>query len=326
MKLFRRIWPYAVLVVLLVVNSFVWMQRENIADWWRLRGYDLPRDIAALADDTTMTDYAERMFYINHPSLETKEAFNQHCADHGEETSVLGCYHGDRQGIYLYAVDDSRLEGVRQVTAAHEMLHQAYDRLGDDERKRIDNMLTSFFDSAELPKDVKAKIDSYKDQKDADLVNEMHSIFGSEVRALPDELETYYKRYFDDRLKVVGFSEAYRAEFTRRKALVAQYDTQLDDLKAQIDTNKQELESKSDYLNTKEEEIKQDVKDRSQAAYQADVKDYNTMVDAYNAQLAKTRQLIEEHNDIVKKRNAIAIQEQELQKALDSRLEPSTKQ
>lgn len=326
MKLFRRVWPYLLLVLLLVVNSLVWMQREAIADWWRLRDYQPSHEIVMLVDDTTMTDLAEHLFYVNHPSLENKENFNKHCADHGEETSVLGCYHGNRRGIYVYAVDDSRLDGVRQVTAAHEMLHQAYDRLSSADRKRISQLLEEYYQSDLLSEEVKAKVESYKKQKDIDLVNEMHSIFGSEVRDLPQELEEYYERYFDNRLAVVEFSETYRAEFTRRKELVAQYDSQLEVLSAQIEANKKGLENKSAYLKAKENEITQDVSSQDQTAYEADVSAYNAMVDAYNTQLTVTRKLIEQHNQIVSERNAIAVQEQELQKALDSRLTPSSKQ
>jgi hypothetical protein len=322
----RRLWPYLLLAVLIVGNAFVWVQRDAIADWWRLRGYVPSEDIAVLVDDTTMTDGAEHLFYVNHPVLENKQSFNEHCADHGEETAVLGCYHGNRRGIYLYAVEDQRLDGVRQVTAAHEMLHQAYDRLSGSDRKRIGTLLQDYYDTGLMEEDVKLKIDSYKRQQDVDLVNEMHSIFGSEVRQLPNELEDYYKRYFDDRLTVVAFSEAYQAEFTRRKTLVDQYDAQLETLKSQISANKIGLENKSTYLKAKEKEISQDITSQDQIAYEADVNAYNAMVDAYNSQLAATRTLIEEHNRIVTERNAIAVQEQELQQALDSRLTPGTKQ
>lgn len=280
-----------------------------------------------LVTDSAMTDRARHLFYVNHPSLENKEDFNMHCSDKSEETAVLGCYHGDRQGIYLYAVTDSRLEGVRQVTAAHEMLHQAYDRLSGSERASVDSMLENFYSSGAISEDIKTKIDTYKKQSDVVLANEMHSIFGSEVRDLPQELETYYSRYFTDRTKVVGFSESYRAEFTRRQQLVKQYDSQLATIKRQIDDNKASLETKLATLKTKEIEIDQDVSGSNQPEYVADVQAYNATVQAYNAQLAATRKLIDQHNQIVGQRNDIAVQEQELQQALDSRLEtPSPKQ
>ena len=326
MKWLRRFWPYIVLALLVAGNATVWVERQQIADWWKLRNYTAPADVASLATDTTMTDYARHLFYVNHPMLEGKQAFNDHCADKSEETAVLGCYHGNRRGIYLYAVTDSRLDGVRQVTAAHEMLHQAYDRLSTKERKRVDKMLEDFYNSGLTEQDVKTKIESYKKQG-ADTVNEMHSIFGSEVRNLPPELETYYKQYFTDRLKIVSYSESYQAEFTRRKELVTQYDTQLADLKTKINDNKSDLSSKLKDLKSREKEINQDVSDQNQAKYNADVQTYNALVEAYNAELAQTRSLIEQYNNIVNQRNDIAVQEQQLQEALDSRLStPSQKQ
>lgn len=327
MNWFRRYWPYIALVVLLAVNAVVWIQRDNLADWWRLRGYDPPADVASLVTDGEMTDYGKRLFYVNRPSLENKEDFNKHCADTSLETAVLGCYHGDRQGIFIYEVTDARLAGVRQVTAAHEMLHQAYDRLGSNERERINRLLEGFYTNGLSDKHIKEKLETYKSQKAVVLTNEMHSIFGSEVRDLPAELEAYYKKYFNDRSKIVGFSESYRAEFTRRQELVKKYDVQLAELKQQIEANKNGLESKMSFLKIKEKEISDDIGNQDQAQYDADVQAYNAIVQSYNAQLATTRRLIDDHNKIVTERNEIAVQEQQLQQALDSRLEtPQSKQ
>lgn len=327
MKFLRRTWPYLLLAVLIVVNVVAWSQREAIADWARLRNYDPPKDIVTLANDATMTDLGKHLFYVNHPSLENKEDFNKHCSDESKETAVLGCFRGNRQGIYIYAVTDARLNGVRQVTAAHEMLHQAYERLSTKEREHIDQLLEDYYKNGLTDEAVKTKLDSYKKQPGTVLVNEMHSIFGTEIRNLPAELEDYYKRYFTDRSKVVSDREAYQGEFTRRQELVEQYDAQLSSLKKQITENKSTLEQEMNFLNSKEKEINQDITNKDQAAYESDVQEYNATVSKYNTLLTATRNLITEHNDIVGKRNDIAVQEQELQQALDSRLStPPSKQ
>jgi hypothetical protein len=327
MKFLRRAWPYLLLGVLIVVNTVALTKRQALADWWRLRGYTPAANIKALADQDAMTPYARKLLYVNHPSLESKESFNAHCADKAQDTAVLGCYYGDRRGIYIYAVTDPRLEGVRQVTAAHEMLHQAYDRLTAEQQKHINSLLEQYNASGQLPPDIKAKLDSYQKQPSTDMLNEMHSIFGTEVRNLPPELEAYYKRYFSDRLKVVSLSEAYRGEFTRRQELVNQYDAQLAVLKQQISTNRATLEEKINYLKSKEKEIGQDAAEHNQAAYEADIHDYNNTVTQYNALLGVTRGLIDQHNQIVSSRNELAVQEQQLQQALDSRLNsPPAKQ
>lgn len=326
MKWLRRYWPSLVLLVLLSANVAIVWQRQAIGDWLRLRNYQPAQNIVSLANDATMSDYSKHLFYINHPVLEDKTDFNAHCTESGQETAVLGCYHGDRQGIYLYDVNDDRLHGVQQVTAAHEMLHQAYDRLTTGERNRIDALTTAYYQSDTISTGIKEKIDSYKTQKDAVLTNEQHSILGSEAADLPQELEQYYKQYFTDRSKLVAYAEAYRGEFTRRKALVAQYDTQLADLKSQIDASKNDLEVQLKALKAKEAEINDDAAQQDNAAYQADVQSYNEQVRRYNAQINKTRSLIDTYNTTIVKRNDIAIEEQQLVKALDSRLSPAETQ
>lgn len=308
-------------MLLLSLNGLAIIQRQAIGDWFRLRNYQPSSQVVALANDTTMTDRAKHLFYVNHPSLEGKQAFNVHCADRDEQTAVLGCYHGNRLGIFVYAVEDERLNGVQQVTAAHEMLHQAYDRLGGSERKRINQLLADFYENGLSEADAKTKVESYKRQKGVDLSNEMHSIFATEVRDLPDELNSYYQQYFTDRLKIVTYSEAYQGEFSRRKALVEQYDQQLEDLKNQIDANKAGLETALRSLKAKESTINDDLASQNTAAYQADVVSYNTQVEAYNAKITLTRTLISRYNGIVADRNDIAVEEQQLQQALDSRLE-----
>ncbi len=327
MKSFRRLWPHALLVALVAANVVAWSGRQNIADWWRLHDYKPAAEVSALVNDTSMTAYGQKLFYINHPLLEDKESFNMHCSDKGEETVVLGCYVGNRLGIYLYAVTDERLRGVRQVTAAHEMLHQAYDRLSTREQSHINTLLVQYYETSLKSDDIRKKVDSYKTHENTDLANEMHSIFGSEVRDLTPELEEYYGRYFSDRQKVVNLSEAYRGEFTRRQELVKQYDARLDTLKSQIGTSKATLESDLSFLKTKEKEINQDINNQDQASYEADVREYNATVNTYNALLTATRKLIDEYNKIVGERNDIAVQEQQLQQALDSRLDsPPSKQ
>ncbi len=101
-------------------------KRDAIYDWWRLHDYAPPAAAVQFADDTTMTAKARTLFYINHPKLEQSVAFNGECPNNSEKAIVLGCYHPNQNGIFLFMVNDKTLSGVEQVTAAHEMLHAAY--------------------------------------------------------------------------------------------------------------------------------------------------------------------------------------------------------
>lgn len=316
MQRFKRLVPL-VIAVLLVFTA--WTHRYNIFDWWRLRGYEPPAKIVQLADDTRMTATGRRLFYVNHPELNDKPDFNRNCTI-SEQSIVLGCY-VTNQGIYLFDVSDERLNGVHQVTAAHEMLHAAYDRLSGRERQRINELTAQAF--ADLDDDrIKKTIELYRARDPSVVPNELHSILATEVESLPAELEAYYAQYFDDRLVVVHFSQAYEAAFQERKDRVAQYDQRLTVLKQNIEAKETELEQRDRAL-VQERETLDELSDRRQfEEYNARVPGYNTMVRQYNTLVNDIRQLIDDYNQLVIERNSVALEENELIKAIDSR--PST--
>ncbi len=305
------------LLVLAAVAVGFW-QRQTIFDWWRLRGYQAPPAVAQLAADTTMTPKAQRLFYVFHPELDDKEAFNQNCHGH-EQTIVLGCY-VTNQGIYLYDVQDPRLQGIKQVTAAHEMLHVAYQRLSDSERRRVNALLEKAYASVTNPR-IRANVDSYRQAGD-DVFNELHSILGTEVAELPPELETYYRQYFTDRAQVVAYLNAYEQEFTSRKQRVAEYDAQMDALKQQIDANQTDLAARDTALQAERQLLDAMLAAGNYQGYNAGVGHFNVLVRQYNAVVAATRAQVETYNQLVNERNQLVIEERDLVKAIDSRLQP----
>lgn len=301
---------------------FFALQRDQVLDWWQLRGYDPPDRIVALADDTVMTDRARNLFYVNKPTLDDKDEFNKNCAGVIHEVAVLGCYLGDRRGIHIYDIGDERWHGMEEVTAAHEMLHQAYDRLSEDERRRINELLLDFHENGQYDQDIRAKIELYSPQGWEVVVNEMHSIFGTEAADLPDELEEYYSQYFTDRSKVLAFRASSRAAFNDHRNQIAEFDRRLADLKERIDTNQDLLSTQLRNLEERREQLEADLAADRVEQYNAAVPGFNAAVDEYNALLSRTRAQVEEHNDIVRQRNAVAIVVEDLNAALDSRLTP----
>jgi hypothetical protein len=291
-------------------------QHQNISDWWKLRSYDPPNEITLLAERTSMTGYARRLFYVYRPQLNTQTEFNTNCTD-SEYSIVLGCY-VSREGIYIYAIDDPRLEGIMEVTAAHEMLHAAYARLSSKERTRIDALLQREYENLTNERILSA-VEAYRNKDPAVVPNELHSIIGTEVRLVNDELEEYYTKYFTDRQAVVGFSEQYENAFAERKALVATYDDELGNLRTQIDTLQSQLELRAAGLTQKRSQLDQLVQSGRYDAYNAAVPDFNRDVQAYNQDADKLRRLTDEYNDTVLKRNEIALEGNELIEAIDSR-------
>ncbi len=316
----RRITPPLVFVTLLAAGGLLFLQRERLLDTIALRGYQPSADVQALAKATTMTPLADRLFYVNHPVLAARDLFNQYCTDDTDQVATLGCYKGDRNGIYVYDVSDARLNGVKEVTAAHEMLHQAYDRLGHTEKQHINSLLQAYY-AQMTDQTIRDQIESYKKSEPGQLVNEMHSIFATQVRDLPPELETYYARYFSDRLAIVAFYEQYQAEFNNRRKQIADYDTQLNSLKKQIDEHKASLKSRETQLAAQRTQLDEYLDHDMIAEYNAAVPGFNTQVNAYRSEVSETNAVINRFNTILDARNAIAIQEEELQKALDSQIQ-----
>lgn len=119
---FRRILGIILALTVLASPFLIWNKQQAIADWWRLRGYTPPANVVSLANADTMTAEAKHILYVNHPQLiANSSTFRQECTQN-EQTIVLGCYHSDQNGIYVFVVKDKRLNGVQQVTIAHEEL------------------------------------------------------------------------------------------------------------------------------------------------------------------------------------------------------------
>ncbi len=311
-----RFWSYTASILIVLLATTAWVKQDALFDTWRLRNYSAPPEVSRLADTTTMTSGARRLFYVYRPLLEDKSSFNQHCSN-SEQTIVLGCY-VEHQGIYLYNISDPRLNGVIEVTAAHEMLHAAYDRLSDKERQRVDG-LTAQVAGTVTDERLKSTIENYR-VKDPNVVpNELHSILATEVRDLPADLEAYYSRYFTNRKVIVELADKYKQAFTEREDQVKSIDDQLAGLKTQIDALNESLETQQKALKTSYDDLQQKRNGGSVEAYNAAVPGYNQAVVSYNRDVNRQKQLVTQYNSLVEQRNTLATEENELIKALDSR-------
>jgi Skp family chaperone for outer membrane proteins len=321
----RRYVAGAVLVAWFVILGLVAMQRQAILDWVKLRNYDAPAPIAQLSTDDTMTAYAQKVFYVNSPQVETKSTFNTYCTNQSEQTVVLGCYHGGQNGIYLLSVSDPRLNGIEQVTAAHEMLHAAYERLGSSKRRQVDGWLQDYYNHGLTDATVKAQIASYQKTEPHDVINEMHSIFGTEVAELPANLENYYRQYFADRSKITAFAAQYENEFTSRQNQITADDAELATLKAQIDTDENDAKTRRMQLDEQQNQLDVNQRNGDIAAYNAGVDSYNAQVNAYNGEVNRIRALVDQYNALVAARNSIVLEEQQLMSDITAQAAPVTK-
>lgn len=312
----------AIFLIVLVLCAVVVVNKQNIRDWWVLRNYQAPANIVELADQIDLTDRSRKVFYVNKPQLTNSQAFTQACKSAAQEqTIVLGCYHGNQFGIFLLDVTDPRLQGVEQVTAGHELLHAEYDRLSTAEKTRVDKMLTDYYTTVKDQRIIDT-VEAYKKSEPNDVVNEMHSIFGTEIPNLPPELEQYYSKYFNNRLVVVGYSQKYQSEFTSRKNKIAADDAQLAVYKQQIDDLENELQRQQATIDEQDAEMTRLKASGNIDAYNSMVNPYNNLIYSYNAKINTLKRLIDRHNALVNERNAIVLEESQLIKNLQPQAKP----
>lgn len=309
-----KFFGYTISIVLFASSVWLYSSRQEVLDWYRLRDYEPTGAISLVASNASLNDLGKKLFYVHDPELLDKTEFAGKCSS-GEETIVLGCYITHTK-IYVFDVNDVRLEGVEEVTAAHEVLHAAYDRLSDKYKLELDKHLRSTF--VELNSDrLNSTIASYEERDPTVVPNELHSILGTEVRVLTPFLEDHYAQYFVDRSAVVKIAEAYESEFTKREEQIVSYDEQLKQLDIDIKQSEINIEFLGNALQTENNKLTSLKSDP--AAYNAAIPAYNASVREYNQLIASLKTKINSYNQLVEDRNAIAVEEQELVEAIDTR-------
>jgi hypothetical protein len=322
-RFWRRGFSVTVSIVLVGLLVFTLAQPYAIIDWLRMLGYQPSQAISGLAQQTTMTSSARHLFYLNRPDVEDKPTFQKKCPKYDDQTITIGCYIGGQRGIYVLAVSDARLAGIEQVTAAHEMLHAAYERLSNGQRQYVDNLLRTYASNDLKDQRIKAALEGYKKSERGQELNEMHSMFGTEIADLPDELEQYYKQYFDNRQAVTTFAQNYQEAFQSRQEQIDRYDAQLEQQAAIIKANTQSLDQQAKTIEANRQKLDSLRSSGNLEAYNDGVAPFNAAIAAYNDLLVSTRSLIGQYNQLVETRNAIAAQKVELQTAIDSSRLPS---
>jgi hypothetical protein len=198
------------MIFILAGSSWLFIERQAVVDQMAVWQYQPTEDVAGLADRTNMSDKGRFLYYAAQPELEGSSKFNKDCQRQEEGNAILGCYRAGR--IFIYDIKDSRLDGIKEVTAAHEMLHVAYERLPVSERSRIDKLLEDEY-SRQNNKELNNRMAYYSRTQPGQRSNELHSIIGTEFLSISSELEQYYARYFTNRSRVVEYFNGYSSKF-----------------------------------------------------------------------------------------------------------------
>lgn len=220
--------------ILLFAGFTLFNSRETVVDYMVAWQFTPTEEVIELAKDAGIN--SKGVFYLKASRAEVRgrASFNDACGElQNERTVVIGCYTGNDRRIYVYDVTNKQLSGVKETTVAHEMLHAVYDRLSTRDRKRVEKLLVA--EKAKVTDErILRLIKEYEISEPDEVVNEMHSIFGTEVRGLSPELEEHYSQYFSEREKVISLKDKYESVFTelvdKQKSLVDEIDALVVDI------------------------------------------------------------------------------------------------
>jgi hypothetical protein len=164
-------------------------------------------EVVAVADKSFLTEEGRRLLYASRPLIADRTEIAEQCQGVGSgEGSTLGCYH-PLAGIVVYQPADERIADAAVTTLAHELLHAAYDRLGDGERFDVDEMLEAEIARVPAEDPVHQQIEWSVGEHESSRETELFAYLGSQV--LPEggfapELEAVYARWIADRAALVG--------------------------------------------------------------------------------------------------------------------------
>jgi hypothetical protein len=255
----KRIPTFVYTILLAVGLIWLFFSYQHLIDQVVVAQFKPSPQVAQIADEIKFTEKGKFLYLASQPELSDRETFNKHCEKKTEQSVVLGCYIGP-QHMYIYNITDPRLSGVRQVTAAHEMLHAAYDRLSYVDKKNVNKMIEVALPSVQkADPDLAGRLKLYDKTEPGERNNELHSILGTESGTLPPQLESYYSQYFIDRSIVTKLAAQYDKVFEDVK-------NQQDKLVADLDALATEINSLTEDYNTGTARLNNDIESFNQRA------------------------------------------------------------
>ena len=322
---------YSSIIISLLLIAFAYifiLYRQNIIDQIIVWQYHPSTEISGLIERAGMNDQGKFLFFASQPALyPAKDAsiFNKDCDRVESTTAILGCYSNFR--IYIYDVTDKQLDGVREVTAAHETLHAVYARMNSDEKTKVDNLIESEYKQLKNNKELADLVAFYNRTEPGQRDNELHSIIGTEIASINPELETHYSKYFSNRQKVVSLNAKYIGVFNQLKiradALLAQYNA----LSSNISTRLSQYNSDVEVFNNDVAAFNQRANNQGFSSQDQFTSERNALV-ARSAELATVRNVIIQDTNkleaILKAYNSIASESKKLYNVIDSSPAPAS--
>ena len=241
---------FALSIVVVGFAGWLFLNRQYALDQLTVWGYQPTAAVQAIDESVQFTDKGMFTFYATKPVVAESSEFNSKCPRQESGSPILGCYTSEDR-IYLFDINNPQLNGMKEVTAAHEMLHAVWQRMSADEQKRMGVLLTQAYEKT-ANSELRDRMAYYQRTEPDAITNELHSILGTEVSDLGPELETYYAQYFKNRQTILDLHAQYNAVY---KSLNAQADT----LYASMQSLSSSIESRTKAYDTNVDQLTKDI-------------------------------------------------------------------
>ena len=239
----KKYWKWLGLVAVIIIAVAVVLNQQWINDYLRGFGYVPEGEMGRIVKDLELTEKGEFLFKASRPELSSQDEFNVTCRTvMDEEIAVLGCYVDDN--IYVYNIEATELDGIRELTTAHELLHAVWARMSLGERSALDD---------ELLQTLRANQDILDEELETyDSEQRQEELFvraGTEIANMPAELEKVYGEVFCDQDKVVGFYDKYIGVFREMEREMSELATRMEEIQVEIGNLSGDYEQRVDVLN-----------------------------------------------------------------------------
>ena len=239
----RKIIRFIIWTIFLIGLAVAILNFQMIKDLYFATIFSPSYEISDINEELDLTDKGHRIFYASSPVLSDAKEFNEKCNTTEGTVSTLGCYNG--QKIYIYNIESEELEGVKQSTAAHELLHAVWARLSTAERENLIPTLESVYGKSddEFKKSLKTYSESAKTE-------EIYVRAATQIKDLPQSLEDHYAEIFKNQDKIVDFYNSYITPFNSLEAEIDALTEELNQLNSEIEAGRSDYGSRSSALST----------------------------------------------------------------------------
>ena len=298
-------------------TAFNW---QLVVDYASVYDFTPDQEIKALVADSGMSKKGEFHFYSSYPKITDAEEFNSACQRQERSSPILGCYVPKTNRIFIYNVDNQDLKGIKEVTAAHEMLHVAYSRLSQRERDWLEPRLEAAYSRLANDK-LRTRMDYYAKAEPGEKLNELHSILPTEYADLGQELNDYYAKYFDNRQAAIELYSDYSQVFYELEDEARGLESKLESDVKQINADTSQYQADIQMFNQEVATFNQ----RASSGYFKSQTEFNSARSvlvartyAFEARKTALDQKIDEYNVNVDRLNQLGLKIDKLNKSIDS--------